>query len=307
MKCPTISSITRVLCAITFAALLTGCSGGSSSSSGTDPIDPPTRRDPPPEDPSHPTGNVGPCCATLDSNKAVVSPFGGVGIRTGSDGSLVVSQNYGTLTHDTGAINYNDEIYTLLDANGFQQGVANDGADGTLEISRSQFSDEYDYLIPTVFSYTENGERYTTTGFAGIVTDSNDMPTTGGAVYVGEAAGSMIASGDYFELNGGTSTLTASFETGLVNATFDSFDPTGAPIDSVQIVDMTISGSTFSEGAVITSMDGVGVDVTGSNTISNTEGMFFGWDDGNGIPDELAGSSVSKGDDGFLLMNFTGD
>lgn len=278
----TIVSINSVL----ILALLQGCSGGE-----TPPVQQPELT----------------CCEPLDSSAATTSRFAGVGIRTGSDGTLALSVGDGLLTHNTGAIEYGDSNYTLIDPDGFNAGVSSDGLSGILEHKDDVFSGSYDYVIPIVFSYNFNGESFTTTGFAGILTSSEMVPAIGNATYIGEAAGSIATSDGFYDLSGGTSTILVDFGAGVVDLTMNDFTSINAPIDTVQITGMTISGSTFAGGDLTTFLEGAAIDVTGNSTIISSDGMFFGFDEALGTPDEIAGALVAIGDDGFLLFTYVGD
>lgn len=307
MLLPISSNPLSTVCSILTVTMLLGCSNNSSSSSsgnsGTSPPQYPT-----PNDPSHPSSNVTACCEKLSSTASAISPFAGIGIRSGDETQFRITHNFGTLDHETGAIAYSDGDYTLVDPNGFSTGIAVDGFGGALSRDLDRFSSNYDYVMPVTFSYESQGVIYTTAGFAGIITDSVDVPVSGNASYSGEVVGTLLTSDKFFDLADGTSTALVNFGSGTVDVTLDGFTlENDIPINSIEIIGMTISGSTFSGGELTTFLDNVSVDVTGANTLTASEGMFFGWDDTFGTPDEISGATISSGDDAVLLFTYIGD
>ena len=248
----------------------------------------------------------------LDSTSATSNDFGGVGTQTNdANSTIAVTTASGTITHDTGALNYNDGAYNLVDPDGFSGNLATDGAGGTLSKTTGQYAGTYQYVMPVTFSYTVSGVAYTTQGFAGISTEAAHVPVSGAATYNGEATGTIAATSGFYELAGGISAISVDFGAGTAGVTLNGFsatDAAGAPatasLDTVQITGMTIAGNTFTGGTLATLLSGVPVDITGTNTTVNSQGMFFGWDSATDIPDEVGGVSVAVGDDGILLFSF---
>lgn len=249
---------------------------------------------------------------TLDSTTTTSNDFGGVGIQTNNANSnIAVTSASGSIQHNTGALNYNDGAYNLVDADGFSGGVASDGASGTLSQTTGQYAGVYQYVMPVTFSYTVGGVAYTTQGFAGIATEAAHVPVSGSATYAGEATGNIAATSGFYDLTGGISAISVDFSAGTAGVTLNGFTatdalgaPTTAPLDTVQITGMTIAGNTFTGGALTTLLSGATVDISGTNTTLNSQGMFFGWDSATNTPAEVAGVSAVVGDDGILLFSF---
>lgn len=251
---------------------------------------------------------------TLDSTEASTSTFAGVGLRSNNGNSNIeVAEATGILEHSTGRLRYGDSNYTLADGTGFSAGVASD-AGGSLVERTDVYAGTYEYVMPVTFSYVAAGVAYTTTGFAGITTNAADVPVSGSATYNGDAVGSVVTTSDYFDLASGISTIVVNFGASEVDVTLNGFTATDAlgaaataSLDTIQITGMTIAGNTFTGGTLETLLNSATVDITGTNTSTSSEGMFFGWDDAGAVPDEVAGVSVTVGDDGILQFFFVGD
>ena len=80
-----------------------------------------------------------------------------------------------------------------------------------------------------------------------------------------------------------------------------------APIDTISVTGMNISGNGFSGGSATTSNGGSAVTITGANTTSNAQGTFFGYDAANSRPDEVAGNVLIQGDSGRVISSFIAD
>jgi len=248
----------------------------------------------------------------LSSTAATSNDFGGVGTQTNNaNSSISVTTSSGTIQHDTGALNYNDGSYNLVDADGFSGGVASDGVGGTLSQTTGQYTGVYQYVMPVTFSYTVAGVAYTTQGFAGIATEAAHVPVSGSATYAGEATGSIAATSGFYDLSGGVSAISVDFGAGTAGVTLNGFTATDAlgasataPLDTVQITGMTIAGNSFTGGALTTLLSGATVDISGANTTINSQGMFFGWDSTTNTPAEVAGVTAIVGDDGILLFSY---
>lgn len=249
---------------------------------------------------------------TLDSTAAQSNDLGGVGIRSNdANGNLEVVEASGSLRHDTGALNYNDGTYNLIDPDGIGGGIASDGAGGTLSEATGLYAGTYEYVMPVTFSYFASGVAYTTQGFAGLTTEAAHIPISGSATYNGEATGNVITTSGFYDLASGVSAISVDFGAGTADVTLNGFTATDAlgaattaPLDTVLITGMSINGSTFTDGALVTLLSSATVNLTGANTTISSEGMFFGWDSIANIPAELAGVSVAVGDDGIMLFSF---
>ncbi len=296
--------------------IVTGCvmtlmaSGGGES---MEPESPPPAQEPAATTPTPtPTPSV-PSYETLDSRADVTSTIGGIVARTNNTTGLVSFVNLsGTLKHDTGATTLSDGTISVTDPDGGDDnGVLSDGTNSLVVGS----SGSYDYVTTVRSSYIEGGTSFDTSGFAGVVTSAEDMPSTGGATYTGESQGVLVTATQGFDLNDGSSTVTADFASGTVDVELSGFTVTDqvtgnaavAPIDTVKVTGMTISGNGFAGGTFATTNAGADVNVTGANTSSQTAGTFFGYDTATKTPDEVAGVTGSRGDDALLGAAFIAD
>lgn len=276
-------------------SLLTACGGGGGGGGGSDT----------------------PSYETLNSTAAKTSTLGGVAIRSnGASGALDVVTTSGTMTHNTGNTTITDGTYSLTDADGFNGGTTLTDGTSTITADGTQgFTGTYEYVTAYEQSYTSGGTTYVSTGVGGVITNASDVPTNGNATYTGEASGLVVTATQGFDLNGGTSNVTADFASGTVNATLTGFtaidQATGtaaiAPIDTITATGMTLSGNGFSGGTITTTNAGTAVDVTGANTASTAQGAFFGYDASNSAPDEVGGAILLQGDDGIVAGGFIAD
>lgn len=144
-------------------------------------------------------------------------------------------------------------------------------------------------------------------GVGGWHTDADAVPTTGTALYEGDASFQLVISG----LDAtGSSELSVNFG----NSTADLYAYVGAgAIDSftrLESLDMNISGYTFTsndialyDGATEVAFE----DVTGADSDGAAAGMFFGPVDANGNPIEFGAVAILSGDDDKLIMYTAGD
>lgn len=293
-----------ILTATSAFALLSACSGGGGSvpvgggGGGTTPPPGPT-----------------PSYETLDSTADATSTLGGVALRsTNTDFDLVATT--GSLTHDTGETTLSDGSGSLTDPDGLDaNGQLTDGG-STVTVDDGQlFTGSYEYVRAYQQSYSSGGTNFDATGIDGIVTDAGDVPTSGTATYSGEAIGVVIAGNEGYDLENGSSTVTADFGAGTVDATMTGFTArdhaTGntatAPIDTIAATGMTIAGNGFSGGTVTTTNSGTAVNVTGANTTTAAQGAFFGYDAAASAPDEVGGMVLQQGDDGIVAGAFIAD
>lgn len=250
----------------------------------------------------------------FDADTTATSDLGGVGLRNGEAGGTEVVGASGSLNHLTGGFSYNDGNYTFSSASGFSSGTATDGASGTVNDTSGNYAGIYDYVVPVTVSYTSGGSNYTSSGFIGVATAAENIPVSGTATYFGDATGTAISGDDFYELTNGNSQVAVNFATENVNVLLNSFtvtdgeDPaTFTGLDSVNITGMTISGNTFTGGSLSTTYLGSASTPIGDDVVTNARGVFFGWDYTNDIPAEVAGVSVSEGDNGQLVFTFIAD
>ncbi|MEL6748914.1 MAG: transferrin-binding protein-like solute binding protein [Pseudomonadota bacterium] len=290
-----------ILPALFIAGLLTGCGGGGSGVK-----------------PSTGGGTVtSPSYENMSSTADATSTLAGSGIRSnGTSGAIDLVNTSGSLKHDTGATTLNDGTYTLTDSDGFNaSNVMSDGSSTLTSDGTQGFSGTYEYVRAYNQTYISGGVTYDTTGIYGIATNASDMPTSGSATYTGEATGVVVTATQGFGLSSGTSTVNADFGAGTVNVTLNGFTATDqatgnaatAPIDTISVNGMTISGNGFSGGTATTSNGGTTTSVTGANTTSNPQGHFFGYDSANSRPDEVGGNVLIQGDDGRVIGTFIAD
>ena len=280
-------------------ALPGGCGGSADGGGGPDPW----------------TAPAADYYQSLDSTSATTNAFGGVGIRSNDDSDTIdVAQSSGSVEHSTGSLTISDTNYTMVDPNGFSGGVATDGVGGTLNETSGAYTGTYEYVMPATFSYTASGIAYTTIGFAGITTESTHVPISGNATYTGESVGNIITTSDFYDLAGGVSSIYVDFGASNVDVTLNGFTATDAqgaaataPLDTIKITGMAIAGNEFTGGALEALLSSATVDITGANTSTSSEGLFFGWDSIGVVPDEVAGVSVTVGDEGMMLFSFVGD
>ena len=281
--------------------LLTGCGG---SSSGVKPT-------------SGDNTNTTPSYEKMNSTANVTSTLSGSGIRSnGTTGAIGVVNTNGTLKHDAGATTINDNTYALTDNDGFNgNNVMTDGSSTLTSDGTQGFSGTYEYVRAYNQTYTSGGVTYDTTGIYGIATKTSDMPTSGSATYTGAATAIVVTATQGFDLSSGTSNVNADFGAGTVDVTLNGFTATDqatgnaatAPIDTISVSDMTISGNGFSGGTATTSNGGTTTSITGANTSSSAQGHFFGYDSANSRPDEVGGNVLIQGDDGRVIGTFIAD
>ena len=298
--------IQTVVSLIPILTLLVACGGGGGGG-GSGGAAPSTTSTP---------NSTSPSYETISSTSTSTSTVKGTAVRSnGTSGALDLTKTSGSLTHNTGAISLNDGNYLFTDNDGFSGGSMTDGNASLTSDGKQGFSGTYDYVRPYSQTYSSGGVSYTSQGVYGVVTSSNDIPTGGSAQYTGEATGVLVTGAAGYDLNNGRATVTVDFNAGQVDVVLDNFSAsdqsTGlaatAPVDSITISGMTISGNEFNGGTVITNANGSTVDITGTNTTSDANGYFYGYDSSTSAPDEVAGSYLTQGDSGRLLGTFIGD
>lgn len=261
--------------------------------------------------------NSGPVYETLDSTSSNTSTLAGTAVTTNGATLIATFHNVtGSMRHNNGRFALTDS-YALVDNDGFDnQNKATDG-NATLELLTS--GRNYKYMIPYATSYTAGGTTNRTIGIFGIPTRGADLPSTGSAVYTGEA---VMA---YNNKNGtafthsstGRTTISANFgnKTVDVNSRFSLVrDGSGNLVpnpvfDEINENDMIISGGTFSGGTYNLRRNGTMVDPIGANATALGRGHFFGGEAaGSGTrPAEAGGITVFTGDSGSVIHTYFGD
>lgn len=300
------------LVGLAFLCLLPACGGGggggaspTTTTAANLPLDPP------------PSATPSITYQALTSTASVTSDLRGKAIRTnGSTGALTVRTTTGTLAHNTGATTVSDGTYTLTDPDGPDgNGVVTDGSAVVTQNGTQGFQASYEYAGPYTQSYTSGGTAYNSSGISGVATLPVDVPTSGGAVYVGEAEATVITASQGIDLKNGTSTVEVNFGSGRVKATLNGFTatdqatgtPITAPIDTITADGMAISGNSFTGGAVTTSRNGAAVSVTGAGSQTNAQGNLYGYDTGLSAPDEVGGVVLITGPDGVVTGTYIAD
>lgn len=262
---------------------------------------------------------------TIASTAATTSDLAGVGLNLTTAGGSIVAANVvgltGALTHNTGGLEIDDGIYLLVDANGFDvNGVATDGVATAYRLDAGGtglFTRTYDYVIPIGLDYVSGGFTTTTGGTIGIRTDVADVPVAGIGQYTGEAFTRYVSKDgltDFF-LTNGISIVDVDFAAGSVDVTLGLFTTvngvtgptTASPIDAVSGTGMSVIGASFYGGRWVTYKDGGVVRVTGTNTIVQAGGDFFGYDPSVSGPDEVAGVFLVDGDTATVYGIFLAD
>ena len=255
---------------------------------------------------SEPGGSGGPSTPSyeaFDSTVNKTSTLGGVALQSNlTSGAATIVNVDGSFKHDTRAMTVADGAYTLsgtLSAGGILA-----DASSTLEIT-DDLGPSYEYITVYEQIYTVNGTNYRMIGIGGVITDTGDMPTGGTATYTGDAKGQILL-GSTDDLENGTSTVAVDFSNAKASVTLTGFDGNHV-IDTVKMLDMSISGNSFSGGTITTEKNGTAVTLTGTGTTSNAQGRFFGYDSGNSIPDEVGGLVLINGANGTIFVGFAAD
>lgn len=255
---------------------------------------------------------------TLASTEAITSTLGGTTIQTRGSATTIseVKEVSGSLRHDTGRTVISDGTYTLTDSDGFDSnGLLTDGFSALISTPVQGFTGSYDYVRAYNQAYVSNFTAYETQGVVGVVTQSSDIPTSGSATYNGEAIAKITGTPTSYDLNSGASTINVDFASATTSVTMTNFTATNkatgasatAPIDTIAMTDMAISGNQFSGGTLSTTLATVDVDLTGTNTSTSALGRFFGLNSAGSAPDEVGGVVYSGGDSGSVSAIFIGD
>lgn len=272
-----------------------------------------------------PSSHVAERYETTSSTAASTSTLGGSVVKisfasavSGADWS--VSAVSGSITHDTGRIELNDGTFLFVDADGADAFDEYDNGSGATGNIPATFTGTYQYVMPYTLSYAVSTTTYVTSGIAGMVTATTDMPSGGSASYAGEAnviVRPLTAAGANFGFTGGTSTVAVDFAAGTANVTLASFanitdaagavTPTAAPFDTVQGNGLVISGAQFTGGNWVTVKGGVVVNITGANATAISSGTFFGYDPSISAPDEVGGVFVIEGGSAVVTGSYIAD
>ena len=298
-----------LLAATSACALLAACGGSSTGGGSTTGGGTPT--------PTAPSYEV------LSSTAATTSTLGGVALRSNNtSGALDIVTTSGTMTHNAGNTTITDGTYSLTDPDGFNGGNTLTDGTSTITTDTNGLSGTYEYVTIYDQTYTSDGDTYDSAGIGGVITSASDVPTTGSATYTGDASGLVVTATQGFDLENGTSTVSADFAAGTVNATMTGFTATDqatgsaatAPIDTISASGMTIAGNSFSGGTITTTNGGAAVNITGANTTTAAQGAFFGYNGTqtapSGIiaaPDEVGGLVLLRGNDGSVAGRFIAD
>lgn len=245
----------------------------------------------------------------FNSTADVTSILGGQTLQTnGTNGQVLISNVTGTLKHKSGALSIKNGGYTLDDNDGFDaNNIATDGKSSLV----FQPSNDFKYVVYFEQNFTRDNVNYDVEGVMGVTTKADDIPNSGSAHFAGNASAVVISTAGGFDLTNGNSSIDANFATGKVNVELNNFtisNHTGsnnaAPIDSIKVSDMTISGNKFSGGTLETFKSGTTVNVTGANSVSGKTGNFFGYNTTTSTPAEAAGVLTQYGDDGSVSAKF---
>ena len=244
------------------------------------------------------------------------STLGGVALKLRTiPTATTLSTSSGTLNHATGATTINDGTYTLVDPDGYTaNGLLSDGVSTLISTPAQGFTGNYDFARVYSHSYFVSTVPHVATGVYGIVTQEADMPTTGTAVYNGEAQASYSNTTSTFDMGGGTSQVSADFASGTVNVSANNFTVTNRDtsvaanvgFNGIKITGMKVFGNQFSGGQITTERNGVNVNIINNSTQQSAIGRFFGLNT-SGTPDEVGGIGYLKGSDGTLTTIFLAD
>lgn len=221
----------------------------------------------------------------------------------------------GSTTHNTGDTTLSDGTYTLRDRDGFNGTDTLTDGTSTITAHRTAIKGSYEYATGFSQSYRSGGRSYDVEGLGGVVTNAADMPKSGTATYTGGALAVVVANSSAYDLENGSSSVTANFGSNTVNVTLNGFTAkdqvtgaaTTAPIDTISATGMRISGNGFEGGTVQTTNGGTAVNITGSGTTSSAQGNFFGYDASASAPDEVGGIIRQQGNDGLVRAIFIAD
>ena len=199
--------------------------------------------------------------------------------------------------------------------------------DGTIDLyllpTDNFDSSKYEYVTRYYINPDEDSSTsvsdYDTMGVIGVVTNSDDVPTSGTATYTGDAEGGYLTTGaSSATAITGDMTASADFGNDTVNVTVSNIttsDGSDELFDTVSATDLALSDGArqgFYAGAssdITYSKDGSEVDITdftGDNSERYASGSFYGLDSSDGNPAEIGGVITETGDDGEVAIIYTG-
>lgn len=256
---------------------------------------------------------------TLSSRAASTSNLKGTALRVPRGGTVSTVDVSGQLTHNTGAISVSDGTSSVTASarpttgNQYRQGTRT-----LTEINLDGSANPAPYEYVSVFNLDDSATGSSTAGVYGIATNPADVPTSGNVTYRGQAEVAALRNGPLpgaAQLLNGESTVNANFATGTVDVEMTNFRQSRlqgtyrrAPLDTMTVQGMRISGNEFSGGTVATSLNGRPVDLAGTGAQQSAEGVFYGRDQGLSAPDEVGGiASITNGTRAAVIGVFVAD
>lgn len=205
----------------------------------------------------------------------------------------------------------------VTNADGSRSVLTRDGLyeriDGSLSLA-----DVAAYLNNDVLGDYDNASAFSqadAVGIVGLATPIDDLRTTGDARYEGGASGFVITGTNGVDLIKGRSVVDVAFGVNRVTVTLDDFEGVSqisglvvdSPVTEIEIRNAVIADGAFSGGTLsLRDADG-SVNITGSDTITTTQGQFFGLDADGSTPDEVGGLILSEGTNGIVYGTFIAD
>lgn len=286
-------SIRAILICGASVLALSACGGGSSNSGGlaATSAPPPNTR------------------LSLQSPANVRTQLTGTALR-GGNGTFEIADVTGTFDHSGQALVLNDGQFNFADSSGPNAiGLHQDGS-AFVELT-STAGTTFDFVIPYAQSYILNGRLFDSVGVVGLASNPSDIPSNAKATFNGFASGAVgVFATQQTEGFIGDSTVAADFGNGQVDLTLDNLTTSnGARLasgfDEIRVDNMIIRGNAFDGGTLTTRNNGAVVNVTGTNTVNDAQGHFFG--PAGSAPDEAAGTVTSVGDTRLIGAVFVAD
>lgn len=249
-----------------------------------------------------PSTSTSPSYATLSATASDNITLGGASLRSQGANTQTLAIT-GSITSGTQRTRINDGTFDFIDTNG-------EASNGSLVTSSGWTMTRNTNVNQTGYQYTRvydatYGSSAMATVVAGNATLSAHMPSSGTATYTGRAAATVISGTDAYSMENGTTTVNANFGTsGRATVTMNGFTVSGtptspaAPVNTIVISNASISSGRITGGTITTRLNNTDVNLTGSNTVQQTSGAFFGYS-GN-APAEVGGVFSSEGDNGSV-------
>ena len=159
-----------------------------------------------------------------------------------------------------------------------------------------QYQHTYDYVMP--FHYLEASEEHLATGFAGVMTLPDDVPTGFSAAFEGEAKFAVFNDqGDHYFDETTSSQAILEVSNGEVNLFVPEINGDTAdnmslllnnPFKGYRVIGMEIDGNVFYGGTATALLDGLAVDPFSYPSNFQAVGGFYGYDQNLEGPDEAA-------------------